>query len=247
MWMRLRILLPLLAVLAFAVPSMAKADQLIYVRADHSSGVTKAQLDTTIPAFQKLITNDFAPIWGTDATLTTDPKLAPVANMQINLLGFSDMPGALGYHEVFVKPVSYVFVKESEKYNEAWPLVFSHELEEMLADPWIDRVSQDPVTGRMWAVEVADPVQDGFYALWIDGLPMSDFVTPAWFGTGAPGPFDFLGFLKNAHKVGRHSYSQWYDFYLQRWHAVWGFHAKSVAFRAFPDVERPPRGIPFRK
>jgi hypothetical protein len=181
-------------------------------------------LHSTIPAFQTLITRDLAPIWGTEATLTDDPALEEEAQMKIQLLDYSPYDGALGFHEVWGGvPISYVFVKESRKYNEVWTLVFSHELEEMLVDPWIDRVSQDPVTGRMWAGEIADPVQDGFYAYWIDGLPMSDFVTPAWFGTGAPGPFDFLGMLKRPHQVGRHGYSQWFDFNRMRWRVVWGF------------------------
>jgi hypothetical protein len=219
-----RLLAALIAAAALAAPAAAKADQLIYVRADQSSGITKAQLDSTIPAFQTMVTRDFAPRWGTDATLTTDPRLAGVADMQVNLLDYSPIDGALGFHEVFAgKPVSYVFVKESEHANEAWPLVFSHELQEMLADPWIDRVAQDPITGRMWAVEVSDAVESGYYAYWINGIPISDFVLPAWFGNGALGPYDFLKFLHRPHQVGRHGYAQWFDFTLMRWHVIWGF------------------------
>lgn len=214
-----------LAALAVALltASSAAADTLIYVHADASSGVTKAQLDTLIPAFQTMITRDFAPIWQTWATLTTDPTSAVAADMEIDLLDTSPLAGVLGFHEAFAgRPTAYVFLADCTLNHTAWPLVFAHEAQEMLVDPWIDRVSQDPITGRMWAVEVSDPVQSGYYAYWIGKVPMSDFVTPAWFSPGAPGPFDFMAKLKRPHQVGRHGFMQWYDFDRSTWRLVWG-------------------------
>jgi hypothetical protein len=56
-----------------------------------------------------------------------------------------------------------------------WTVQLSHEVVEMLVDP--------DLTGD----EVCDPVEEDAYRL--DGVWVSDFVTPAWF-TGGGGPFD---------------------------------------------------------
>jgi len=67
-----------------------------------------------------------------------------------------------------------------------WSVTFSHEVMETLADP--------QMTGR----EVCDPVQDGSY--WLDGVQVSDFVTPAWF-KGGRGPFDAARLVDHAHEL----------------------------------------------
>lgn len=68
------------------------------------------------------------------------------------------------------------------------PMAISHELIEMLVDPYADRY----VNGRL--VEVCDPVNGSTYL--VNWLPLADFVTPAWFTSGAPGPFDHMGTLR---------------------------------------------------
>ena len=66
-----------------------------------------------------------------------------------------------------------------------WTVVLSHEILEMLADPYI-------VTAPRYAgstlVEVCDPVE--FVPYTIDGVAVSDFVLPSWFQPRSQGPFD---------------------------------------------------------
>jgi hypothetical protein len=60
----------------------------------------------------------------------------------------------------------------------------------MGVDPWLNSAYQDP-TGVFWAGEVCDPVEHDEYAYAIDGVLVSDFVTPRWFGHArAPGQRD---------------------------------------------------------
>jgi len=213
----------LIVALVLLTAAAASAANVIYVRNDESSGLSDADVAASLPAFQLALDRDFGPIWGVGATLTADPAAAAIADMQINLLDESPEYGALGFHDVYSnKPVAYVFVKDSEAVGEAWPLIFSHELWEMLVDPWVDRVSQDPLTGKMWAVEVADPVESGYYAYFINNVPISDFVTPAWYNLRRGQPYDFMRKLKKPHAVGRHGYAQYYDFRSQRWNTLLG-------------------------
>lgn len=52
----------------------------------------------------------------------------------------SDVPGALGYHDVTNEglPLGKVFAGTDIKYEANWTVALSHELLEMLADPEID-------------------------------------------------------------------------------------------------------------
>jgi hypothetical protein len=47
---------------------------------------------------------------------------------------------------------------------------------------------------RLYALEVADPVEAGTYR--IGDITVSNFVLPSWFDPGAPGPYDQLGALR---------------------------------------------------
>jgi hypothetical protein len=61
---------------------------------------------------------------------------------------------------------------------------FSHEVIEMLVDPYADRYEN----GRL--VEIADPVEGEIYTL--EGESVSDFALPAYFTTAQIGQLDFL-------------------------------------------------------
>jgi len=55
-----------------------------------------------------------------------------------------------------------------------WSVVLSHEVMETLVDPHLDHV----LAGQL--AEVCDDVAS-YPPVWIDGVPVTDFVTPAWF------------------------------------------------------------------
>ena len=56
-------------------------------------------------------------------------------------------------------------------------LTLSHEVLEMLVNPYDDRYIRD--YPFVWNLEVADPVQTTYYTR--DGVHLTDFVYPAWF------------------------------------------------------------------
>jgi hypothetical protein len=156
-------------------------------------------LDKLVAALQIQISRDFAPIWGVDCVLAIQEK----PRTGIQRLGFYDttkQANTLGDHELTKDglPLGKVFVETTLQDGEDPTVTSSHELMEMLVDPMLTRVA---VRGGFatYAVEVADACEEQTYK--INGIQMSDFVTPQWFGmTGrvsGKDSYDFLGSCKS--------------------------------------------------
>jgi hypothetical protein len=214
---RTLIVLVLTAAAVFFVPAAVAAGPVVYVN-NLSADVPQQDVDAALPAFQTMVSRDLAAVWGVDATLTTDPAYKDSAAMEVRLEDDADCMGCLGYHDIADRPYARVFARTSAEYNESWQLVFSHELEEMLVDPVVNRFSR--WNGRNWLVEVSDPCESGMYAYFIDGVAVSDFVTPRWYDAGLRGRFDFTGRLRRAGQIGRHGYASYWD---GGWQQVFGF------------------------
>ena len=67
-----------------------------------------------------------------------------------------DQAGALGYHEMSSRgtPLGKVFAGLDMRLGTSWTVTLSHELLEMLADPWINWCAQSR-EGKIYALEVA--------------------------------------------------------------------------------------------
>lgn len=166
-------------------------------------------------ALNQQILHDVAPAWGVQANvLAVDPTTPlPPDTWRLTLLdepGPADV-GAYGYHleeGANVVPVGKVFVKLCERNKEPWSSVVSHEVLEMLGDPWINietrrRLSNGVV--ELWPRELCDAVQGDKYV--IDGIPVSNFVLPEYFVEGSDGPYDHLRTLKAPFSIHTNGYS----------------------------------------
>jgi hypothetical protein len=86
-----------------------------------------------------------------------------------------------GEHYVYGQPYALVFTSDATA--EGWSRDLSHEVIEMLEDPSLDvRYMHD---GSTWQREIADPVEGLGYRL--DGVYVSDFVTPQWYAGASTG------------------------------------------------------------
>jgi hypothetical protein len=137
-------------------------------------------LDALIAAMQAYVSQYVTPVWGTPAKLVKSKGFVKGAWAMV-FLEDADTPGALAYHELTPDglPISKVFVKTTVDDGELVSVSASHELVEMLVDPAINMMTTGPDPKIVYAYESADPVEALTFN--VNGIPMSDFVYPAYF------------------------------------------------------------------
>ena len=161
------------------------------------SVLTDSQITPAVSAIQTQVTRDFAPIWAVDAKIIQVNKgeKIPENVWPVYLLDTSDTPGALGYHDDSTGiPYSRVFVKTDMDNGANWTITLSHEVLEMLADPFICSVVLDPKTRKIYALEVCDAPEADQFGYQINGITVSNFVYPAWFGAAGK-KYDHKGLI----------------------------------------------------
>jgi hypothetical protein len=190
-------LLALAAALALVLVVCAAAARAQPIYVTNNSELPETELLAALPAIQAAADQDFAPAWNVSVTLVY--AAPPPGAWTIELVDSPDCWFCAAFHDVLAgAPRAQVGL------GDAWTINFTHELWEMLADPWINRgmlVSTRPGLRRWWALEVADPVEADALAYTRDGIQISDFVTEAWFRRGSRGPWDFAGHTKRPLQV----------------------------------------------
>lgn len=155
-------------------------------------------------ALQKQVVRDFEPIWGYTATLVPIPKGGTpsiATNWQLVFMDDADQAGALGYHDLTTAglPLGKVFVETTIQSGNSWSVTASHELLEMLADPYANEATILLVSnskGTAYAYEVCDACEEDSLGYIINSFKVSDFVTPDWFNPETLRPntkYDFMG------------------------------------------------------
>lgn len=112
----------------------------------------------------------------------------PLEAWKVIFADTSDEAGALGYHDFTPegRPISYVFAKDDLEYGYNPTVTATHEIAEMIADPWISQLFQVS-NNSFYAQEICDPCEADYQGYEIDGVMMSDFVTPRYFIPGSEG------------------------------------------------------------
>lgn len=145
-----------------------------------------------VAAVNVQVNRDFAPVW----FLAADVKFrhahkgeVPEHNRVIVIV--DNAADYDGMHTLTQrdKPFGIVAVQPELDAGTQWTVCLSHEVLEMLGDSWLGiSALRDR---RMYAVEVCDPVESDTCAYKIDGVLVSDFITPRWFEFTQSGPFSF--------------------------------------------------------
>lgn len=181
--------------------------------------VELSELNRVAAAIQKQIIRDFAPIWNLEAGITAfaRPQEVPV-DYWIVTLCYSVPDGSGGHRDADGRPAAFV------EWTDDWSLTASHEVLEMLADPWGKRLvagpSLKPDQGRVeYLVEVADPCQSPDYAYTVNGEMVSDFYTPQFFDpVAADGVrYSFSGKITGPRQILPGGYISWFDSASQHW------------------------------
>src|ERR687885_1087893 len=138
-------------------------------------------------ALQRQATRDFAPVWDVRATVDAFPRLEDVPLGYWPLIVRDDIhqPGAAGVHlDKNGQPFALITMSDS------WSLTASHEMLEMLADPFGKRIiaGKSPKRGQgrvEFLVEVCDPCEADQFAYTVNDVLVSDFYTPHFFDPDA--------------------------------------------------------------
>jgi hypothetical protein len=170
-------------------------------------------------ALQKQVTRDFGPIWDVTATVDGFAKLKQVPLGYWPVMIMQDVQDAAGYHtDKNGQPFAVVQAGDS------WSLTASHEVLEMLADPFGSRViagpSPKPGQGRVeFLVEVCDPSEDQEFAYTVNDVLVSDFYTPHYFDPVANDGvrYSFNGKITKPREVPRGGYLSWHDVVGDHW------------------------------
>ncbi len=169
---------------------------------NHSSVVTGTSLSACVAALQIQVSDHFKRHWGQGCKLAMPGNDVRPGNWGLVIFDDSDQAGALGYHDLTSSgyPLSKVFAKTDIDNGYNWTITTSHELLEMLADPWVNTAVQ--VAGStFYALEVADACEADEYGYSINGVTVSDFVFPHWFDEGVHGRCDYGGHIQHSRDL----------------------------------------------
>jgi hypothetical protein len=177
-------------------------------------------------ALQRQATRDFAPIWQVRATVDAFPRLedVPVGYWPMIVRDDIGVQGAAGVHEDdHGQPFALI------TFGDSWSLTASHEMLEMLADPFGNRLipgtSIKPDQGRVeFMVEVCDPPEAAENAYTVNDILVSDFYTPSFFDPAPAGGvrYDFSGKINGPREILRGGYISWHDPVSDHWwQQVW--------------------------
>lgn len=162
---------------------------------NESTVVSDTDTALLVKALQVQVATHFRPAWDAGCRLVHATKVG-TRSWGLVILDDADQAGALGYHDLTAAglPLGKVFARTTQQDGGLVSVTASHELLEMLADPWIDSAVQVGNT-TFYALEVADACEADQYAYPIDGVMVSDFVLPTWFRPGAAAPYDYQGHI----------------------------------------------------
>jgi hypothetical protein len=201
-----------------------------------TDAIRPRELQQAGAAVQKQLVRDFLPVWGLRATLDTFADLASVPNDYLQVLMFSD-PEELRSLDQKVGPEHAArlidsfergmltglhlngFTREPfalVRATDAWTVVLSHEVLEMVADPFGNRLiaAAHPLDRSQrvkYLLEVCDPCQAIWYP--VNGVPVSDFYLPRYFDPVAVDRmrYSFTGEIGEPLEILPNGYLTWVD------------------------------------
>lgn len=186
-------------------------------------------------ALQRQATRDFGPIWDVKASVNAFPSLKDVPTGYWPMIVQQDIntPGAAGVHEdKNGQPFALIAMSDS------WSLTASHEMLEMLGDPFGRRTvpGKSPKRGQgrvEFLVEVCDPSESQDFSYQVNGVLVSDFYTPHFFDphNAAGIQYSFTGAIKRPREVLKEGYLSWHNQIDDHWYQLTWFTGSKPAVR----------------
>ncbi len=172
-----------------------------------STTIDDDTFDRAVAAVEAQVNTDFQPVWGVGASLAA--RRLDLGGLRANVDGGTQailyvgdhtsdptagISSVFGYHDRTRSglPYAFVYLDVCTLRGEPWTCALSHEVLELLADPDTTSTAPGPapegsgLEGDVpFSLEVCDPTQGDRYE--IDGVPVVNFVTRAYFGDGPVG------------------------------------------------------------
>jgi hypothetical protein len=200
-----------------------------------TSKISFKELSRVSAALQKQAIRDLGPVWDIQATVDAfaDLEDVPVGTWPIIVEEDIKVEGAAGVHEDSDgQPFALVTA------GSGWSLTASHELIEMLVDPFGRRITEGqspkPGQGRVqFLVEPCDPSEAAQFAYVINGVTVSDFYTPKYFATvfNPADQYSHTGAIKKPRQVLKGGYLSWHDPVTDHWFQETFFTGNTPKFR----------------
>lgn len=158
---------------------------------NNSGLVSDDDLAQWTAAIARQVHEDLAPVWKIDANIVFEAN--PPAGAWVCTIadsGTGESPATLGIHMVGSDGTPQCTVNAAKIIQAQGSIsaTLSHEIMEMLVDPWLSTVTflqaGSPNAATVYLHEICDPVAG--YAYLIDGVTVADFVTPTFFVAGFP-------------------------------------------------------------
>lgn len=179
------------------------------------------------------VTRDLPQFWSVSATVIylPSPHKIPAGVWPVQLVK-SLPPGEGGFHlDKHKQPYSKVIASPQ---NEGWTIAASHETLEMLVDPYGNRLQSsveiDIKGGKIvdgtgqygYLVEACDPCEDDKYGYTINGVVVSDFITPHYYDLlDTPGTrYSFTGAIKSPRQILPGGYISFVNHDLDEWQQI---------------------------
>ena len=180
-----------------------------------SNSIDLPEVTRVAAALDKQATRDFSPIWGINSSVHGFARLeeVPLGYWPMIVQDNIGFQGAAGIHlDKDGQPFALITS------GDGWSLTASHEMLEILADPFGNRTiagpSIKPGQGRVsYLVEVSDPSEAVEFSYTANDVQVSDFYTPAFFDpVMASGVrYSFTGAITKPREVLKGGYLSWQE------------------------------------
>lgn len=185
-----------------------------------TAGVDSTDLAAATAAIQRQVTSDFGHIWNVTATVDDFPALHEMPPGYWPVLIKDDIEAnAVGVH--LTDDAERVFALVTYR-PEDWTLTLSHEILEMLVDPFGVTFPTGPSpTGDgstvEYLAEVCDPCRDPTAGYYVNNVLVSDFIFPGYYDQEGSGRYDFGRHIAEPRQLLVNGYYAWRNLTTREW------------------------------
>ncbi|MBS0561110.1 MAG: hypothetical protein JSR21_13750 [Proteobacteria bacterium] len=200
---------------------------------DMTGKIDTSLMQAAAAALNLQVTRDLPQFWPINATVAYLPsaKHVPTGVWPIQLVAKLP-PGEGGFHmDKHNQPYAKVIASPKD---DTWTIDASHELIEMLVDPWGNRMQssvaihvvgngvQDGTGQFSYLVEACDPCEANQYGYTVNGVLVSDFITPHYYDpTAVAGTrYSFNGSLTGPRQMLPGGYISFVNEALDEWQQI---------------------------